>query len=43
MADPGPVAQTFFMDDELREALNLDGVVTLVDTKHVPTQMIVMK
>ena len=35
MADPGPVAQTFFMDDELREALNLDGVVTLVDTKHV--------
>ena len=35
MADPGPVAQTFFMDDELREALSLDGVVTLVDAKHV--------
>lgn len=35
MADPGPVAQTFFMDDELREALSLDGVVTLVDSKHV--------
>ena len=35
MADPGPVAQTFFMDDELREAHNLDGVITLVDTKHV--------
>ena len=35
MADPGPVAQTFFMDDEMREALNLDGVVTLVDAKHV--------
>ena len=35
MADPGPVAQTFFMDDELREALCLDGVVTLVDSKHV--------
>lgn len=35
MADPGPVAQTFFMDDELREALRLDGVVTLVDAKHV--------
>ena len=31
MADPGPVAQTFFMDDELREQLSLDGVVTLVD------------
>ena len=35
MADPGPVAQTFFMDDELRAALSLDGVVTLVDSKHV--------
>ena len=35
MADPGPVAQTFFMDDELKEALALDGVVTLVDAKHV--------
>lgn len=35
MADPGPVAQTFFMDDEIRELLNLDGVVTLVDAKCV--------
>ena len=35
MADPGPVAQTFFMDDEMRDALRLDGVVTLVDAKHV--------
>ena len=35
MADPGPVAQTFFMDDELRDALSLEGVVTLVDSKHV--------
>ena len=35
MADPGPVAQTFFMDAELRDALSLDGVVTLVDSKHV--------
>jgi len=35
MADPGPVAQTFFMNDELAEALSLDGVVTLVDAKHV--------
>lgn len=35
MADPGPVAQTFFMDDELRDSLNLDGVITLVDAKHV--------
>ncbi|MEM7182336.1 MAG: GTP-binding protein [Spirochaetota bacterium] len=35
MADPGPVAQTFFMDDELRAVLSLDGIVTLVDAKHV--------
>jgi len=35
MADPGPVAQTFFMDDEMRDAFRLDGVVTLVDAKHV--------
>ena len=35
MADPGPVAQTFFMDDEIREQFHLDGIVTLVDTHHV--------
>lgn len=35
LADPGPVAQTFFMDDDMKAALSLDGIVTLVDTKHV--------
>ena len=35
MADPGPVAQTFFMDDEIRRATRLDGIVTVVDSKHV--------
>jgi G3E family GTPase len=35
MADPGPVAQTFFVDDELRDMFALDGIVTLVDAKHV--------
>lgn len=35
MADPGPVAQTFFVDDDLRELFALDGIVTLVDAKHV--------
>src|ERR1700747_2638507 len=35
MADPGPVAQTFFMDDEIQSKLQLDGIVTLVDAKHV--------
>ena len=35
MADPGPVAQTFFVDDDLRDQFSLDGIVTLVDAKHV--------
>jgi G3E family GTPase len=35
MADPGPVAQTFFVDDEMQAKLKLDGIVTLVDAKHV--------
>ncbi|HEV6965624.1 GTP-binding protein [Roseateles sp.] len=34
LADPGPVAQTFFMDDEIAEAYLLDSVLTLVDAKH---------
>ena len=35
MADPGPVAQTFFTDDEVKESFKLDGIVTVVDAKHV--------
>jgi G3E family GTPase len=35
MADPGPVAQTFFMDDEMQAKLQLDGIVTVIDAKHV--------
>ncbi len=35
MADPGPVAQTFFMDDEVQGKTTIDGIVTLVDSKHV--------
>jgi len=35
MADPGPVAQTFYMDDEIQGKTRLDGIVTLVDAKHV--------
>ncbi len=34
LADPGPVAQTFFMDDEVAEQYLLDAIVTLVDAKH---------
>ena len=35
LADPGPVAQTFFVDDEMQTRLALDGVVTVVDAKHI--------
>ena len=35
LADPGPVAQTFFTDDEMRARFRLDSIVTLVDAKHV--------
>ena len=35
MADPGPVAQTFFMDEEMKEKLRLDAIVTVVDARHV--------
>ncbi|MQA57573.1 GTPase [Pseudomonas sp. MC042] len=34
LADPAPVAQTFFIDEELRERYILDGIITLVDAKH---------
>jgi hypothetical protein len=35
MADPAPVAQTFFVDDAVKEFARLDGIVTLVDAKHI--------
>jgi G3E family GTPase len=34
MADPGPVAQTFFLDDELKTQFALDAIVTMVDAKY---------
>jgi len=39
LADPGPVAQTFFMDDEVAESYLLDAILTLVDAKHAPDQL----
>ncbi|NBX65514.1 MAG: GTP-binding protein [Proteobacteria bacterium] len=35
LADPAPVAQTFFMDEDVRRATKLDAVVTVVDSKHI--------
>ena len=39
VANPGPVAQTFFMDDEVASHYILDAVVTLVDAKHGNQQL----
>src|SRR3954453_15965326 len=35
LADPGPVVQTFFFDEDIKDKGRLDGVVTVVDCKHV--------
>jgi len=39
LADPGPVAQTFFIDDEIAESYLLDSILTLVDAKHADKQL----
>ncbi len=35
LADPGPVAQTFFVDPQLRQRVRLDSITTLVDARHI--------
>jgi G3E family GTPase len=39
LADPGPVAQTFFMDEKIHEQYLLDAVITVVDAKHAQQQL----
>ena len=39
LADPVPVAQTFFMDDDVRAKTRLDAVVAMVDAKHLPLRL----
>ena len=39
LADPAPVAQTFFVDEDITQNFMLDAIVTLVDTKHAPLQL----
>ena len=39
MADPGPVAQTFFTDEEIGNAFLLDSILTVVDAKHASRQL----
>ncbi|KAH7619466.1 hypothetical protein Ndes2526B_g06440 [Nannochloris sp. 'desiccata'] len=35
LADPAPVAQTFFVDDDVKESTRLDAILTVVDCKHL--------
>lgn len=39
LANPGPVAQTFFMDDEVAAHYLLDAVITIVDARHAMRQL----
>jgi len=39
LADPGPVAQTFFVDEEVAAKTQLDSVTTVVDAKHLPLRL----
>ena len=39
LADPAPVAQTFFVDEVLKERARLDALVTVVDAKHALTRL----
>ena len=39
LADPAPVAQTFFVDEEIAQQYLLDAIVTMVDAKHAPAQL----
>ncbi|MFM2147886.1 MAG: hypothetical protein RLZZ187_192 [Pseudomonadota bacterium] len=39
LADPAPVAQTFFVDEDVKRATRLDAIVTVVDAKHLPARL----
>lgn len=39
LADPGPVVQTFFMDDEAAEHYMVDSIITVVDARHAQQQL----
>ena len=39
LADPAPVAQTFFADEDVKRATKLDAIVTVVDAKHLPDRL----
>merc|ERR1719150_1318658 len=39
LADPAPVAQTFFVDDDIQKQYKLDGIITVVDAENIETHL----
>ena len=39
LADPAPVAQTFFIDEDIQKLYDLDGIITVVDAKHITPRL----
>jgi len=39
LANPAPVAQTFFVDDNIKSRTRLDAIITVVDAKHLPQRL----
>merc|ERR1719278_956308 len=39
LADPAPVAQTFFVDEDIQEKFSLDGIITVADAKHILSRL----
>lgn len=39
LADPGPVAEALWTDEELEAAVHLDAIITVVDAKHIQQQL----
>lgn len=39
LADPAPIIQTFFIDDLIRQTIELDAIITLVDAQHITQQL----
>lgn len=40
LADPGPVASAFWVDEALQSPLQLDGIITVVDVKHIKQHLV---
>jgi len=43
LADPAPVAQTFFVDEDMKRLFELDSIITFIDCKHTPAHLAEVK